>query len=134
MNDGSAYDFDESKWPRLRIRMNRKPSDDEFRDYLERYEAYLARTERYGLVLDVAPAVGMTSVSQARMQAEWMKGNGSRLRERCWGVAFLLPSAVHRGVLKAILKMQPVPTDYTVVGSMEEAEAWLSRMAPSHAA
>jgi hypothetical protein len=114
--------------------MTRKPTDDEFRDYLARYETYLSRDERYGLLIDVAPAVGMISVGQARMQAEWMKSNGPRLRERCWGVAFLLPSAVHRGVLKAIFKMQPIPTNYTVVGSIEEAEAWISQMAPSSAA
>ena len=122
----SAYEFDESQWPHLRLVMIRKPSDDEFSAYLDEYETYLTRSDRYGVLYDVDPSVGMISVAQARMQANWMKHNASRLRLRCFGVAFVLPSAVHRGVLKAIFKMQPIPTDYRVVRTLDEAHLWLS--------
>ena len=111
----------------MKVALHRKVSDEEFASYLEAYSAYLDQDERYGVIFDVDPSMGMVPMSQARLQMNWMKEKGPRLAEICDGVAFVLTSAVHRGVLKAILTMQSMPVGFAVFASVEDAKAWLLR-------
>ena len=124
--DPDPFEFDESDWPILRLSFREKMSDDDFARYLETYRGYIARGGRYGLIMDVSTHFGMLPMTQARMQMDFLAREAPRLREVCWGVAFVLPGPIHRGALRAMLKMQPMPMDFTVVGTHEDARAWLA--------
>jgi hypothetical protein len=56
--------------------------------------------------------------------AEWMKGYDALIRERTVGCAFVLPSALQRGILTAILWIQPMACPHTIVGTLDEALEW----------
>ena len=116
--------FDEGSWPLMVIRFSGSPTDEQFQAYLDRYERYLEKDQRYALVLVTEPNAPMTKSKHARMQAAWINEHYSRLGERCLGLAFVLPSPMMRGVLKAILSMQRLPVDYAVHGTEAEGREW----------
>jgi hypothetical protein len=122
---GETIIFDERDWPVMVIRFSGAPTDAEFEAYLERYETYLQREDRYGLVMVTEPNSPMTKSKHARMQAAWIKERYDRLSERCVGIAFVLPSPMMRGVLKAILAMQSLPVPYSVSATEEPARKWV---------
>jgi hypothetical protein len=127
---GETITFDERDWPVMVIRFSGAPTDAEFEAYLERYDTYLNRTDRYGLIMVTEPNTPMTKSKHARMQAAWIKERFARLSDRCVGIAFVLPSPMMRGVLKAILAMQTLPVPYAVSSGEESAAEWVrSRLA-----
>ena len=117
--------FDESEWPILRITLERKLNDEEFRAYLDQYRTYVEGQRDYGLIFDVSVGFGFMPMSQVRMQLDFLSDNAELIRKRVRGIAFVLPSPAHRGLLKAMLKMGSLPTDFTVVGTVEDARRWL---------
>jgi hypothetical protein len=70
---------------------------------------------------------GTTPPSQRKRMADWMKQHENQIRERTAGCAFVLPSALQRGVLTAILWLQPMACPHTIVGTLEEALAWSAK-------
>lgn len=117
--------MDDSAHPIIVVRFLGTHTDDEFEGYLARMSELLADSRGiHGLVLDATQAKVPTG-RQARMQANWMRDNAVGIRERTVGTAFVLSSPALRGVLKAILMMQPIPSPYRVVPTPEEATAWL---------
>lgn len=125
MNDTATIEFDERDWPLLVIRFDGTPTDAEFAAYLSRYEKYLERSDRYGLSLVTKPSAPMTKAKHARMQAAWINEHFDRLRDRCVGLAFVLPSPMTRGVLKAILSMQRLPVQHSVHATESDAHDWI---------
>jgi hypothetical protein len=122
---GETIIFDERDWPLMVIRFSGAPTDAEFEAYLERYEGYLNREDRYGLVMVTEPNSPMTKSKHARMQAAWIKERFDRLSSRCVGIAFVLPSPMMRGVLKAILAMQTLPVRHFVASQEGPAREWI---------
>ena len=122
----SAIEFDESDWPLLRINFTAGPNDEEFDAYLRRYdEVYVRRGQRYGLMMVVHAGMPMTKTAHAKQQAEWIGNNEDVVRRLCAGIAFVLPSPLHRGVLRAILWMQGLPVPYKVFDDPQTGRVWL---------
>jgi hypothetical protein len=113
-----------AEWPLLIVRISGTQTDHEFETYLKEYLGYLRRGQRYAVVFVTAPDTPMTKSRHARMQADWIKENRPELGKHCAGLAFVLPSAVMRGVLRAILSMSPLPAPFTVASSEEEGRLW----------
>ena len=114
------YTFDDSSHPVVRVTMEGELTDAQFAAYLADLDRNLRRREYTVVVLDALKAES-TPARQRRMQAEWMKTNEGLLRRYTLGTVMMLGSPVMRGVLTAILWIQPIPTPYAVVGSLEEA-------------
>jgi hypothetical protein len=106
------------------VRFRRGPSDDEFRQYLVDYRAILEREPRLGAVYATAPDMPLTPPRQVRLQARFMKEHRALMEQRVVGIAFALPSPLMRGVLRAVLTLQPMPCAHVVVGSEAEGVAW----------
>ena len=53
------------------------------------------------------------------------KANAQNLKDNALGVALVISSPVVRGMLKAILWMQPMPQPHVVCATVEEGLAWL---------
>jgi len=98
-------------------------SDADFDKYLSLYDAIVARGEPWVSIFDARDVRPLDS-KQVRRQAEWIKRNREALSKLNVGIAFVIPSPMIRGVLKAILWMQPLPQPHVVVASISAAYAW----------
>lgn len=120
----SAIRMEDAHTELVTVRFLGRPDDSEFLAYLSDYQAVLERGERYAVVYVTEPNAKLVSHRHARQQATWMAEHESALRERCAGVAFVLPSPVMRGVLRMIMKIQPVPAPYEIFEDEAEARRW----------
>ncbi len=105
------------------VTFNGQVTDEQFRAYLSALSALMGRGGWRVLVYD-ARLAAPAPASQRRMQAEWMKLNDAGVRRSTAGIAFVIPSAVVRGVLTAIFWLQPLACPHLVTESFEEAFRW----------
>ena len=123
----ASIDFDDTGWPLLQITFQSSPTDEEFEAYLRRYDDdYICRDQRYALALITAPGLPMAKTSHARMQANWIAERTPVIERLCCGLAFVLPSPLQRGVVRALLSMQGLPCPYKTFSTFPEAEPWLN--------
>ncbi len=117
-------DVDERRWPLVVYRFRGRVSMEEMNDYLARQDVLLARHQpTLSLVLTEEPKLWETPV--LRRQAEWIKKNEETLRRYSLGAALVIESPIVRGMLKAVLWIQPMPQPYAVFPTIEEALRWL---------
>jgi hypothetical protein len=96
----------------------------ELERYLSESERLLERTQPYaGLV--IAADVRPLEVALVRRQAQWMKVNRERVKQKSLGVALVIPSPMIRGVLKAILWLEPMPQPHKLCSNLEDAVSWV---------
>lgn len=119
----ASIEIDDSRWPLVTARFEGTATDAEFDAYLARMGELITRGKVMCLILD-ARAAGSTPAIQRRKQADWMKRYERELRTQSAGTAFVITSAIVRGALTAILWVQPIPNEHTVVATIEEAERW----------
>lgn len=106
------------------VRYDGRPDDAKFQTYLAEYTDLVHRKVPYATVYSTLPGARIPSGANARQQAAWMKREQPVVNQFCQGLAFALPSPLMRGVLRGILKMQPIIADYVVVDDEDEAIAW----------
>jgi hypothetical protein len=111
-------------WPLVLFRFSGDVSLTQLNDYLQRQEAMLARREMMGsLVLTEDLKLWDTPV--LRRQADWIKQNVELLRRYSVGAALIIASPVVRGMLKAVLWLQPMPQPHFVTANVDQALDWL---------
>lgn len=115
--------IDEGRFPLVTVTFVGDVSNDEFKAYLERLDRLLARGEPNAMVMDARRSARSPAI-QRKLQADWIKEREALLRRLSCGTAFVITSPLVRGVLTAILWLQPMPQPHTVVATPEEAEAW----------
>lgn len=99
-------------------------TDAEFDDYLNAMTRLIVdRKQKTVTILDARKS-DRTPATQRKKQAAWLKAHDNFLRQYSLGTVFVITSPLVRGVLTAILWLQPLPTDYAVVATMAEAERW----------
>jgi hypothetical protein len=103
-------------------------TDDEFARHLAAVQAnmYGPRAGRR-IVIHDATWGGPTSAVQRRMQADWLKAHEDQLRKLTIASVFVIPSTFVRGVLTAILWLQPLPTEHHVTSTLSEALDWADK-------
>ncbi len=120
----AAPKLDVSRRPLITVTFDGLATDAEFDAYLDQMtEMVLARKERTVTILD-ARASGRAPATQRKKQADWLKEHDADLRRYSLGTAFVITSPLVRGVLTAILWVQPMATAHVVVASMDAAERW----------
>lgn len=117
-------EIDDQHWPLVIFRFHGEVSPAQVEAYLERQEKFLARCEHM-VSLVFADQVKMWDVPLLKRQAAWINHHQELLRRYSLGVAFVLRSPIGRGMLKAVLWMQPLPQPHAVCGSVEDALRWL---------
>jgi hypothetical protein len=116
---------DDSRRPIVTVRFIGSVTDEEFHAYLrEMEERVLGRKQPYVSIYDATLAVP-TPATQRKMQAEWLRQHRDILVRCSLGVAFVIRSPLVRGVLTAILWMQPLEWPHVVVPTVADAEAWV---------
>jgi len=120
-----SIEIDRSQKLLVVVRFHRGPTDDEFRQYLVDYVQVLEQEPRLGAVFVTTPQMPMTPPRHVRWQAQFMKDYRAQIEERVVGIAFSLPNPLMRGVLRAVLMLQPIPCPHSVVGTEAEGVAWV---------
>jgi hypothetical protein len=104
------------------------PDDATYERYLARLALNLREVIRAGtkttLVLDTTHAPIPASAKCRQMQAEWLRAHNEELRLCCVGTAFVFQSTLIRGAVTAVLWLQSLPYEYTLVATRYEAQAW----------
>lgn len=116
--------FEEQERPLVVIRFVGAPTDAEFEAYLAGYDRLLEGNDVYALMLVTAPDAPVTRARHARRQAQWMAANVRRIRARVVSIAFVLQSPLMRGVLRAVLAIQPIVVEYAVFRAEDDAALW----------
>ncbi len=106
------------------VRYDGRPDEETFQAYLQTYTDLVYREVPYAAVYSTLPGARIPSGANARQQVAWMKREQPLVNRFCRGLAFSLPSPLMRGVLRGILKMQPIVSEYVVVDGEDEAIAW----------
>ncbi len=115
---------DETLWPLVIFRSRGVLNDAQFDQYLRAYDRVLGRRELYAALFDAREAKPL-EVGHAKRQAKWIADNSEALKKYNVGIAFVIPSPMIRGVLKAILWMRPMPQPHIVFQTVHEALPWL---------
>jgi len=123
--DVPPIEVDDSQGVLVIVRFRGAATDAQFAEYLARYQRHLEGQTRVGAVFTTAETMPLPAPRQVRLQARFMKDFEPLLRERVIGVAFSLGSPLMRGVLRGILKMQPMPCPHVVVGTEAEGISWV---------
>ena len=100
-------------------------TDEEFDAYLKEVtrSMYERQASRRILIQDATDSAP-TSAKLRKRQADWLKENEARLGELTIATVFVIPSGFVRGVLTAILWLQPLPMPHHVCGTLAEALEW----------
>lgn len=110
------------------VRFRGRPSDETFTDYLEQYQQIVDANEEYVTLYVTESDARMPSHRHAIRKAKWMKANEEKSRRWCRGLAFVLPSPLMRGFLRAVLQLQPTTVRHQVFRDEESALAWLREL------
>jgi hypothetical protein len=115
---------DDSHWPLVVSTFGGTVTLRELDHYLEGMGSLLASGER-SIALVVAEELQPFEFASIRRLALWSQANDPRIRAQSIGVAFVLPSLMTRGLLRAVLWMHPMPQPHAVFSTIEEAMAWV---------
>ncbi len=115
---------DERYWPLVLYRFSGDVPLAELERYLARQDELLGRKQPTGSVV-LTENVKMWDTQVLRRQAQWIKTNEELLRRYSVGVGLVIHSPIVRGMLKAVLWIQPMPQPYIVTASVDEALKWL---------
>jgi hypothetical protein len=117
-------EVDDRHWPLVLYRFSGDVSLPELDDYLKRQDEMLQRKQMTGSLV-LTDHVKMWDTPVLRRQADWIKRNEEMLRRYSVGAALIIQSPIVRGMLKALLWMQPMPQPHMVSGNVDEALRWL---------
>jgi hypothetical protein len=118
-----GYTYDESSWPVVQFRFTGRLDAIESVRYFRDADALLLAPPGFTCVMD-GVAMQMPEVELVRQQAKWLKTNSAQVRRINRGFAFVAPSAVIRGMVRAVLHIQPLPVPHAVFTDLDEGMAW----------
>lgn len=116
-----AHQIDDSRWPLVVVRFDGAMSDPEFEKYLAGVTEILERGSTNYLIFDTTKSAAPTA-KQRKRQADWITEHTAMIKRHSAGTAYVIPSALLRGMLTAILWLSPSPVEHVVVSTMREAE------------
>jgi hypothetical protein len=111
-------------WPLIVFRFSGQVSMEEMERYLTWQDAMVARNLPNASLV-ITENLRMWEMPVLRRQAEWIKKHEPLIRQYSIGAAMVITSPVVRGMLKALLWMQPMPQPHFVGGTTEVALSWL---------
>ncbi len=100
-----------------------KATPPNFQHYLDELRANYDREQPLALVFD-ATSAKVPGIAYQKKQGEWMRDHQDLIKTYCRGIAYIIPSAVIRNVLKLIFKIQRDPVPNQVFSNREEGIAW----------
>lgn len=121
----AAPRYDLSRWPLVVVTLSRlEMSDAELTDYLDWMDGLFLRGGRFAVLLDYREAPAMPAKRRQLIGAR-SKAALERHPGKLVGFAFIVSSAVQRGIFTAILWVSRSGETTRVFASVSEGEAWL---------
>jgi hypothetical protein len=111
-------------WPLVLFRFSGKVTLEELNVYLKRQDEFMLRNQKTGSLV-LTDNLKMWDTPVLRRQAEWIKQNLDALSRFSVGAALVINSPIVRGMLRAILWIQPMPQPHLVCSSPDEGLRWL---------
>jgi hypothetical protein len=116
--------FDRTQLPIITITFTgEKETKENFELYLQELGNNYDSKEKFALVFELSKAP-IPNVSYQLKQATWMKEHENLIQTYCLGVAYVIPSAVIRNVLKFVFSVQKNPVQFKVFSTYPEGEKW----------
>lgn len=119
-----SFQFDEGDWPIVRWRWTGTVTDAEVLDGFTRIDGYLARGERFGLLIDARGGGGLSPEQRNRVIAH-MKLR-SELTARWLVQAVIFDTLIQRTLYYGVHLLFPMGFPSKVFASAESAQVWLS--------
>src|SRR5256885_16434994 len=124
MRRASMITIDEKYWPLVVFRFEGAITMAQLEEYLKRQEDLSARQSQT-VALVLTKNLRMWETAVLRRQAEWLKQHRDEVARMSLGAALVIESPIVRGMLKALLWLQPMPQPHFVTNSIAPALAWL---------
>jgi len=116
--------IDDTEHPIVTVTFDGDTTDEAFGKYLaDMTSLVLDRRLQTLTILDARKATAV-SAAQRRAQAVWLRDNARLLARYSLGTVFVIESSIIRGVLTAILWLQPMPGPHIVVPSLALGRVW----------
>ena len=120
------FEFDESSWPVVVLRWQRRPSDASMIAGLARIDSFLARGERFGLIIDSRGSLGLTPEQRAMLVGH-MKQN-VELNKKYLVQALVATDLISRTLYWGVQLVMPPPFPSKVFRDFDAARAWVVEM------
>jgi hypothetical protein len=121
--------FDESEWPLLKFAMPAEMSSADRDAYHEGLRGYWSRGTPFCVLADMR-GLASHSAYERRRTGAILREEMPDIRKSLVAVAVILDSAVHRGMLSALLWIVGVPMPIDSFSSVESGRAWLASQMP----
>ena len=115
--------YDESYAPVVLLHVTGPSTNEEILERIEYLKAVLKRKQPLALVFDATDAEPINA-HQRRMWSQWLATDEKVIRAWMTGCAFVVTSAIMRGVFTGIFWIWPPPMPYVFTGTRPEAIAW----------
>jgi hypothetical protein len=92
-------------------------------------EAYLRRPRPYVLLFKIGE--GLPDAAQRKMLTDHMQQNTAIIERKVKGLGVVVPSALARGMMTAILWFAPPKIPHRLFSSASDAEAWAATLRSS---
>lgn len=126
---GAAYTLDNTAFPRVKITLRGAMA---LRDAEAMtaaiQERVFARKTAYTLMVDATHA-GVPGADVRRHFADFSTQNRAHTKRYCKGEAYVMPNALVRGALTAVMWLSPFEHPHKVFGTVNEARTWLDAQA-----
>jgi hypothetical protein len=118
------FEFDESAWPIVVVRWHGRPSDPSLVAALARMDSFVARCERFGLLIDSRGGGGLTPEQRGLLIAHMKKNEA--LNTKYLVQAFVAGDLIARTLYWGVQLISPAPFPTKVFRDFEAAHAWLA--------
>lgn len=118
-----GYVYDASGWPVVLFRFSGRLDIADNERYFRDSNALLEAPPGFTCVLDGVD-MALPEVELVRQQANWIRTNREAMRQVSRGFALIAPSAVIRGLVRAVFHIQPLPVPYAIFAELDEGLAW----------
>lgn len=125
-----GYELDATNWPILHFKFAGRLDQAEADRYFADGTALVTGGKPYVCVMDGTDML-TPQVEFVRRQAKWMDEHRVNMQQVNLGVAFILPSALIRGLVRAIVHYQDLPVPHVSFPDSASAWQWAERRASS---
>lgn len=118
-----GYQYDTSAWPVVQFRFIGRLDVNDSNRYFDDANAVIRSHRRYACVMDGSTML-LPEVEFVRRQALWLREHREQIRAVNVGIAFVASSALIRGLVRAVLHLQPLSVPYASFSELERGVAW----------
>jgi stage II sporulation SpoAA-like protein len=118
-----GFEFDDQSWPIVKARWEGTVTDQDVDAMLSRIDAYLARQQRFGLLIDSRGGGGLSPEQRQRVLAHMKRQ--AHLTVQWLAQAVVIDNLIQRTLYYGFRLLMPTPFPSQAFANVEAAEAWL---------